>query len=88
MTLQDLPPALKYNAVQCNLDANRHTSSRVLLKYKKGMWQYLFCYAVAAVQELESVLDRAVSQLSGAGSVQVPEEVFWFATQVNIPLFE
>jgi hypothetical protein len=39
------------------------------------------------LKELESILDRAVSQLSGQDTVQVPEEVFWFATQVQAPGF-
>lgn len=34
-------------------------------------------------QELESILDRAASQLTGDKAVQVPEDVFWFATQVH-----
>lgn len=40
------------------------------------------------MQELESILDRAASQLTGDKAVQVPEDVFWFATQVHasVPL--
>ena len=37
-------------------------------------------------QELESILDRAASQLTGDQAIQVPEDVFWFATQVKPPI--
>ena len=39
-----------------------------------------------AEQELESILDRAASQLTGDQAIQVPEDVFWFATQVKPPV--
>lgn len=34
-------------------------------------------------QELEAILDRAASQLTGNKAVQVPEDVFWFVTQAS-----
>ncbi|EIE23428.1 hypothetical protein COCSUDRAFT_53335 [Coccomyxa subellipsoidea C-169] len=35
------------------------------------------------IKELESILDRAASQLTGDKALQVPEDVFWFATQAQ-----
>ncbi|CAL8472261.1 g11803 [Coccomyxa elongata] len=35
------------------------------------------------IKELESILDRAASQLTGDQAMQVPEDVFWFATQAK-----
>lgn len=52
--------------------------------------EHLYCWFLilfksknVTKQELESILDRAASQLTGDKALQVPEDVFWFATQVR-----